>query len=144
MSKHKISTFRRFLYLNSYAFLLLFVGAGVALIPLYKVSLWLIIPQAVITIVCLHGTRSIFSSWNSKKRKYDVLIQKNSEKFRPDTFTEFMQAPCGRLLVKVVLEDRKTPELYAQLKPLQKPLVENLRTACRPQKTVVYIAPTKK
>ncbi len=139
--QHPIATFSRFMYLNSYAFLLLFMGIGIVLLPLWKISLWFLLPQGIGFILCEKGAYTIFYSWQDKKRKYDVLMQKNKEELRPDTFKEYMQAPCGRLLTKIVLQDMGKKQEYAQLKKLRQPLITNIKTACCPQKAVVYIAP---
>lgn len=140
MSEQTISTFSRYLYLNSYAFLLLAMGTGIAFIPLYRISWWLLIPQALGAILCLKGAYSIFSSWEDKKRKYRMLMERNRTELRPDTFTEFMQAPCGRLLIRVVLTDLGRNDAYPTLKRLtQKPLRKRLQEGCKPQKTIIYM-----
>jgi len=136
---HPISTFARFMYLNAYAFLLLLVGIGIAFFPGYRIGWWLEAILIVVALVCLRGSWRIFFSWKDKKRKYDMLMQRNAETFRPDTFTEFMQAPCGRLLIRLVLKDMGCPERYAELVPLRKSLKQRLSDGCRPQKTVIYI-----
>lgn len=139
MSEQTISTFPRYLYLNSYAFLLLAMGVGIALIPCYRVGWWLLVPQVSGTVLCLKGAYGIFASWEDKKRKYCILMERNRAELRPDTFTEFMQAPCGRLLSRVVLTDLGRSEAYPTLQRLKKPLRERLQEGCKPQKTVVYI-----
>ncbi|MCH5216157.1 MAG: hypothetical protein J1F10_04390 [Muribaculaceae bacterium] len=139
MSKYTISTFSRYIYLNSYAFLLLFMGLGIVFIPLYVVSWWLVPIQAIVVIVCLKGCYGIFSTWDDKKRKYKMLIERNKEQLRPDIFTEFMQAPCGQLLSKVVLQDLGKSDSYQDLVKLRKPLITRLRESCKPQKTTIYI-----
>ena len=47
MAGKTISTIPRFIYLNAYAFLLMFMGIGIALIPLYNISLWFVAMQAI-------------------------------------------------------------------------------------------------
>lgn len=49
-----------------------------------------------------------------------MLMERNSDATRPDTFSDYMQAPCGRLLAKIVLKDLGREEEYLQLKKLQK------------------------
>ena len=58
------------------------------------------------------------------------------------SFYEYMQAPCGRLLVKVVLTDLEKKEAYRELKKLKAPLKQRLHDACIPKKTVIYTAKT--
>lgn len=139
MAEQTIATFSRFIYLNAYAFLLLFMGTGIALIPLYRISPWLVLVQAIPTLICLANGLRIFRSWKDKGRKYRILMERNSEAFRPDSFAEYMQAPCGRLLVRIVLKDLGKSDMYRSLLTLRKPVIDNLRSGCTPQKTIVYI-----
>ena len=129
------------MYLNAYAFLLLLVGIGIMLLLGYRISWWLLVPQAIVALPCFKGASTIFASWKDKKRKYDLLMQRNAEQFRPDTFTEFMHAPCGRLLAKIVLEDMHCPERYRGLKVLREPCIRQLRKNSRPRKHTVYVNP---
>ncbi len=102
---------------------------------------WVLALAAVAAIVCLRGGISILASWPDKKRKYNVLMTRNAAGLRPDTFTEFMSAPCGRLLVRIVLADLGMPGSYAQLKSLRPPLTVRLRRECsrNSRRTVVHI-----
>lgn len=113
--KNTISTFRRFLYLNTYAFLLILIGISASAIPLWDYSILFAIAQGSISIICIKGGYSIFKSWNDKKRKYQILITRNNDAFREDTFSEYMKAPCGRLLVKLVLRDLGISSQYCGL-----------------------------
>lgn len=133
-----ISTFPRFLYLNIYAFLILLIGGGISVLPLYKISWWLVAVQAAIVIPCIKGGISILQSWDDKKRKYHVLMERNKDKIRPDTFEPYMLAPCGRLLVRIVLKDLGKQKEFRNLKVKRKPLKVLLKESCTPQKTVVH------
>lgn len=136
---HKgINTLQRFLYLNSYAFLLLFCGVCMGVLPIYKVSCWLIIPQIIIVLIFIKGAYSIFSSWDDKKRKYVVLMERNAKVFRADTFSEYMTAPCGRLLVKIVLADLDSSDKYKLLKKQRKPFIKELKENCTVKDVKVY------
>ena len=126
---NNIETLARFLYLNTYAFLLLFIGVGIGVLPLFEISRWLLIPQIGIVVICLKGTYSIFSSWEDKKRKYHILIE---------TFSEYMEAPCGRLLTKTVLKDLNQSDKYKILKINQKSYFAQLEKTCRRTKVKVY------
>ena len=143
MSVSKISTFPRFLYLNAYAILLAFGGIGIALVPCYEVGWWLVALQVIAFYLCEKNALKIFRSWDDKKRKYTVLMQKNENQFRPDTFTDYMQAPCGQLLAKIVLADLNKSSEYRNLLKLKKPLWKLLKSSCKPQKTVVFINENK-
>ena len=135
-----ISILGRFLYLNIYAFLLLLIGLGIFVLPLYRHWLGLVF-QIVWAIVCVGEAAKILSSWNDKKRKYVVLMERNTPVFRPDTCAEFMKAPCGRLLVRVVLKDLDQTHQYKELKKYERHLWQLSKDDCAPKKTVVYVNP---
>lgn len=130
-----VNTFKRYVYLNVYALLLLAAGAGVGFLPLWRVSPWAVAGQALVVLPCLYNGLRILATWDDKKRKYALLMQRNADGLRPDTFTDYMQAPCGRALVRVVLADLGCSEEYAGLQRLKKPLRERMGR----QKTVVYM-----
>ncbi len=136
---NKISTPLRYLYLNSYAILLFLLGMACAFIPCYKVSWLLVAVQVVAVILFLRGAAIIFSSWNDKKRKYAVLMERNSSGIRHETFSEYVQAPCGRLLIRIVLKDLGLQSEYRNIMKLKKPLLVNLKESCTPRKTRIYI-----
>ena len=133
---HKIF---RFIYLNTYSFLLLICGIIVFAIPLFIVSKILIIPQIFFTLFLLNSAIKLFATWNDKKRMYKVLILKNKKQFRADSFKDFMQAPCGRLLTKAVLKDLRLKEKYRELLVYKKPFFVSVRNNLKTQKTVIYI-----
>lgn len=75
-----ICTFQRFLFLNFYAFLLLFGGIGIGVIPLYQKSLWYIAPQLIFVIICIRGSIGIFSSWEQKKERIFYFVSKKRKR----------------------------------------------------------------
>ena len=107
-------------------------------LPIYKVSCWFIVPQIIIILIFLKGAYSIFSTWDDKKRKYVVLMERNAKNFRPDTFSEYMSAPCGRLLTKIVLADLAQSDKYKLLKMQRKPFFEELKENCTVKEVKVY------
>lgn len=142
--KSPISTPSRYLYLNFWGLFLIALAVAIAAVPLYSISYYLIIPQVIIFFICMKGGVGILNSWEDKKRKYQILISRNTPELRPDTFKEFMQAACGRLLVKVVLCDLGKSEKYSELKKLKDPLVKRLAEGCATTETVIYyVAPDK-
>ena len=120
----------RFLYLNIYAILVLICGIIVALLPLYKVTWWLVIPQAVVCLFCLKQAVQLFSTWGDKMNKYDILMRRNRDDFHPNSFKPFMNAPCGRLLVKAVLHDLGISGRYKELLIFREPLLVRARKSC--------------
>lgn len=145
MSEKSIGTFGRFVYLNAYAFLLLILGVGIAFIPIYKFGQWwLVAAQAVAVFIIIKGSIEIFKSWNDKKRKYHVLFERNAETIRHDTFSEYMKAPCGRLLVKIVLKDLDKQNEYKSLKKYKESFIKKLAKAHKPKKSIVYMKEIKR
>lgn len=138
-TEYKITTTLRYLYLNSYAFLLLFGGIGIMLVPLYPINRYILIVQIIAAFVCIKNSYKIFRTWKGKKRRYALLIEQNISGFNPESFYEYMQAPCGRLLVRIVLKDLNQRNRYTELKKLKKPLFQRIRESCKPRKTVIYI-----
>ncbi len=131
--------FFRFLYLNTYSFLLLFCGIFTVLIPLFRISKWLIIPQLIVSLFCLKQAAHLFLTWKDKKIKYEILMGKNKNVFRPDSFKIFMQAPCGRLLTKAVLKDLGLSNKYKELLIYKEPLIISIKNGCIKQETKIYI-----
>lgn len=144
--RHKgISSIRRCLYLNLYAFLLLFIGGGILSLSFFYYSLQLLFVQILIAIVCFKGAISIFCSWEDKKRKYSVLIHRNTSEFREDTFKEYMSAPCGRLLVIIVLKDLGETEKYTILQKYRLSIFKEIRQCfkTRPTKVIIHNKKTR-
>lgn len=139
--KHPISTFTRIMYLNFWALFLLFLGAGVALLPLYRFGTAALVVQVLAVALIEKGALNIFRTWGDKKRKYNVLTERNRNAFRPDTFEEYMQAPCGRLLVKVVLADLGMPERYASLKRMKRGFWTCRKDRFRTENARIWINP---
>jgi hypothetical protein len=129
----------RFLFLNTYAFLI--IGAGILALaaPFYSITRWTLVIQAIASVKLFMIAGKLFSAWPDKKLKMEILRKKNQEEFRPDTFSVFMQAPCGRLVARQVLKDLHKQGEYESLLKLRKPLLERLRNNCAPVKTVVYL-----
>lgn len=138
-----ISTVRRFIYLNSYAYILLIAGVGIAFIPLYSVHWTLVIVQAIFILTAIKTAIKIFQRWEEKKRSYRVLIERNENEIHLNSFKSYMQAPCGRLLVKVVLNDLGKLQQYKILKkrftPTLRTTIRAIRIAKRPKRTIIYI-----
>lgn len=136
-----ISTFGRYLYLNIYAFLLILIGGGVMSISFVAFSIPLLVVQLCIFFCCIKGAASILGgAWQAKKKKYEILMSRNQKEFRSDTFEEFMMAPCGRLLVRLVLADLRQKDKYSLLLSKYRPsILKQIKTITKPSKTRVVI-----
>jgi len=113
-------------------------GTLVIFLPFYKINNYFFIAQGVITLCLFISGLKLFSSWEDKKIKRKILLGKNCEMFRPDTFEVFMQAPCGRLIVRSVLNELGKSYEYKNLLKLKKPVLTAFKENCIPVKTVIY------
>jgi len=129
----------RFLYLNIYSFLIVCAGILVLVLPFYSITKWTLVVQGIVAIKLFFIAGRLFSAWDAKKREIDLLVKRNKNDFRPDTFDIYMQAPCGRLVVREALRDLNMQKEYKTLLKLQKPILERLRNNCTPSKTVIFI-----
>ncbi len=111
------------------------------LMPLFKVSKFLLIPQIIFSLFFIKQAGKLFSAWKDKKIKYKILLERNKKDFRPDTFKVFMQAPCGRLLAKSVLKDLGIQEKYRELLLYKEPFLVSIKKNClsSAQETRIYI-----
>jgi hypothetical protein len=119
--------------------LIALAGILTLIIPFYQINLWILVIQAIVAVKLFIISGRMFLAWDDKKLKIDILIKKNQDVFRPDTFDIFMQAPCGRLIAHQVLRDLHIREEYRSLLKLRKPLFKRLRNNCVLAKTVIYI-----
>ena len=141
MTKKTISTLSRYLYLNFYGILLLIATVVFLILSIYSYnncSIYIVIPLVILFFICLKGGLTIISSWEDKKRKYAILMKRNEVEFRPDTFSEYMEAPCGRLLTKIVLKDLNRINSYKELKIYRKSICSLIKKGYKPTKITIY------
>lgn len=140
MTEPGISTFPRFLFLNTYAILLFIGGIGLMSVSFVYFNWWMCAICVVSGLFCCNRSLKIFRSWKEKKRKYSILMRRNTPELMPSSFKEYLQAPCGRLLVILVLRDLgRGSEYHRLLKMFREPLAARMRESCHKQKTVVKI-----
>ena len=92
----------RFCYLNTYAFLLLALGAAAALIP---PAVFVLILKYGAALFLLAVAVTMLSGWKTKKRVMAVMMGRNRKTFRPETFRRHAKTFCGRLMVRVLIKD---------------------------------------
>lgn len=138
MKNYSISTFKRYVYINMYAILILIMGMVIIFLPLSQYSSYLIYLQILLFLICLKASFKIFSSWKAKKRRYMKLIQENMSCFNPSSFEEYMKAPCGRLLVNLVLKDLGYQDQYHKLKIYKISWNKTVKENFKVKKIVVY------
>ncbi len=140
MTESGISTVPRFLFLNTFAILLFLGGIGFVSVPFIYFNWWICALCVSGGLFCWNRSLKIFRSWKDKKRKYSILMRRNTPRLIPSSFKDYLQAPCGRLLVVLVLKDlgrlREYPHL---LKNFREPLSNRLRESCVKQPTVVRV-----
>lgn len=139
--RHPIATTRRFLYLNLWAFFLLLTGIALAVLPVYRLGTVAVVIQVIAVTIVGRGAINIFRTWDDKKRKYTVLVERNRAALRPDTFNEYLDAPCGRLLVKVVLSDLGQSDRYRAMRKARPGFWTCKKENFRRQNVRVYINP---
>jgi len=111
---------RRFLYINIYAFLIVFAGILALILPFYLITKWILIAQIIVAINLFLISGKLFSAWNSKKREIELLVNRNKNEFRPDTFEVYMRTLCGRLVVHEALRELNIQREYKTLQKLKK------------------------
>ena len=141
MTKNSISTFSRYLYLNFYGILLFIISIICLILSIFTYNngnVYIAVPFVLIFFICLKGSFSILASWEDKKRKYAILMTRNEKDFRPDTFSEYMEAPCGRLLTKIVLKDLNRIDSYDELKIYKKTLCSLCKKSYKKTKITIH------
>jgi hypothetical protein len=95
--------------MNIYAFLLLGLGAAVFFVPM---DIFLIILKSLVVLWCAAGAVIILSQWKQKKRKMAVLLARNRNEVRPDTFKQLSGTLCGQLMIQSTLAALRKSETY--------------------------------
>lgn len=105
----------RFIYINTYGCLCLFLGIAAISLPFWKISMFTLIPQGIIAFIAFIFAYYLLETWHEKYVEYKILYERNKNIFRPDTFAIYMDTPCGRKIVKIVLKDLNKKEEYKNL-----------------------------
>ena len=107
----------RYVYLNMYGLLLLFLGLVLLFtIPTLNLSVLLFVFKCIVVAYFLFCGIRILASWSEKKKHYGQLISINKNRIKDESFESFMQTPCGRLLTKSVLRELNKRDYYPILK----------------------------
>jgi hypothetical protein len=129
----------KFLYLNMYAFLLAAGGLAILLAPLYSITPLFLALQIPAAFFSFFLSVKLFCSWKDKLRLAGLLVKKNQKGFKSETFKEYMQAPCSRLVVKAALKELHWENRYGELLRYKPGLKEMMKANCSPAKTRIYI-----
>jgi hypothetical protein len=108
----KIFSLVGFVYFNIYAFILLVVGIGVYFIP---INVFILILKITLSILLFVGSFNIFMTWNRKQRILNLLLAKNKEEIKFESFKPFMHDLCTQLIVLYVLIKKKNVQIFFRL-----------------------------
>lgn len=78
-------------------------------------SFWWLILQGCVFIVCIAFGMHLLSMHDDKQRQYEILFERNKKEFYPESFSIYMDAPCGRKVVRAVLKDLNKSHEYKNL-----------------------------
>ncbi|MDF3820742.1 hypothetical protein P3G55_12565 [Leptospira sp. 96542] len=113
--------------------IILFLCSVLSFLTLFilKVSIFLAIPFIFVSILTFSIAIHLISAYKGKIRSINLLFKKNRVSFKPISFADYMQAPCGRQVVKIVLSHLGKQENYKILKmkyPIQTFKLVNSKT----------------
>ena len=100
----------RFLYLNIFAIFLVVLSILIFLIPINNIVLNII--RYFYTFLFAVSGIGIFTQWKTRKRRLKILVAKNSNELRLDTFEQYRETLCGLLIADIALRDLKKKEYY--------------------------------
>jgi hypothetical protein len=120
------------IFLNTYAIALGVLAVFTMAVPLWLISPWFIPLQLLCAIPAGNQSLRLFSTLPEKKRMVRILVDRNKNEFHPASFEPYMKAPCGRLVVRLVLRRINRESEFKNLKryklSLKKTIVENCTT----------------
>jgi hypothetical protein len=120
MRKSRRARFFLVLELSLWAILLdglSIIGLVVCIILyLHNLPLIFIIALLLITLFLFSQGIKIHTTTATKLRAYALLIQRNTKGIRVESFKPYMNAPCGRVLVRIVLRHLGLLKHYIELK----------------------------
>lgn len=105
--------------LNAYAFLLdaLCIAAGASVLWLRSggQTPWLWVPAAGVAFLLGVGACRLHMAYGDKLHLYRALLRRNSRMLRLASFEDFVDVPCHRLTVRLVLARVGHPECYREV-----------------------------
>ena len=103
---------------NVYALLLdaIALAAFVIAVLLFRTTLILCAAFALMGVLLLYGAIGIHGTYPEKCRIYSVLLRKNAQQFRIESFRDFVSVPCHRVIVRMVLSKLRKSFEYANIK----------------------------
>lgn len=105
--------------LHAYGFLLdvlcILSGGLACLLHANGWTAWLWIPLAAAALFCFYGAVRIHSAHGMKRLLYTALLRRNRREIHYASFEEFVDVPCHRLTVRLVLVKVGHPECYREV-----------------------------
>lgn len=106
--------------INAYALLLDAVGLMLLALAVMLLQNWFVaaVSSALLGVGLVYGGMGVHSTYDEKRRIYSVLLKRNAQAVRLDTFRDFMSVPCHRLVVRMVLHRLNCDSEYETVKRL--------------------------
>jgi len=102
----------RFLYVNFYSLLLVILGVVFFVLPK---DYFYVFFKVMVSVWCVSGGIALMFQWRKKKRKIEILVARNRNRLRPDTFRSIGGTLCGQQMVGLALQDLRKTENYRAL-----------------------------
>ena len=104
--------------INIYAILLDVLGCITFAMAFLLLRTWLVatILCCIVAIFILYGGVGVHSTYPEKCRIYAILIRRNSNGVKEESFKDFLSVPCHRVIVRMVLHELHQSTKYSEIK----------------------------
>ena len=104
--------------INVYAILLDVLGCIAFVIAVVLLRTWLVaaVSCCFVAIFMFYGGIGIHSTYPEKCRIYSILMRRNSNGVKEETFKDFLSVPCHRVIVRMVLYQLHQSDKYREIK----------------------------
>lgn len=114
-----LSRVRRLFFLNVYAYLLTLctLTSGVAAYVCFSKLHWHVtgIILGIVAFILLTQTFRNYVNWPHRKRIFKTLCKRNREVFHFQSFEEYVDAPCHRMVIRLVLIELNQKDKYREI-----------------------------
>ncbi len=109
---------RFWLIVNIYAILLDVIGLVMFAAALLLLRTWFVTAVLCffLAVVMLYGGFGVHSTYPEKRRIYSILIRKNRDGVKMESFKDFLSVPCHRVVVRMVLYHLHQSAMYSAIK----------------------------
>ena len=102
----------QFLFINVFAFLLFALGVVVLFMPK---ELFYLIFKILIAVIFIVSCVNLFIEWPAKKHLIEILVLRNRNEIRLDTFKKHKETLCGKLVVMYTMNMLRKTDNYRTL-----------------------------